>query len=115
MINDLITAFVVAFAASIASAPSPKFGNIFDGVEGRPLPVIHKVADRLQSRVLGNSFASVVCRRSRNDSPADRVCRTFLKCLWSVCYRTDGEVCGQMPPLTIAAPPATNPFVERCR
>jgi hypothetical protein len=35
MINDLITAFIVAFAASIASALSPGFGNIFDGVEGR--------------------------------------------------------------------------------
>jgi hypothetical protein len=39
-LDDLITAVIVAFAASIASAPSPGFGNIFDGVEGRPLAVI---------------------------------------------------------------------------
>jgi len=33
----------------------------------------------------------------------------------SVSHRTDGEVCGQMPSLIIAAPPATNPFIVRCR
>jgi hypothetical protein len=39
----------------------------------------------------------------------------LLKCLWSVSYRTDDEVCGQMFVVIIAALPATNPFIVRCR
>ena len=33
---------------------------------------------------------------------ANRRTAKSLKCLWSVCYRTDGEVCGQMPSIIIA-------------
>jgi hypothetical protein len=63
-----------------------------------------------------NSFVLAACALFLNTGSTFLKCLwSVLRCLWSVCYRTDGEVSGQMPSLIIAAPPATNPFIVRCR